>query len=366
MSIYRGIQYALAGRFSQPILSSRLSSLSEIEGKPIICPQNPSRLDAVLGGFVSDETQGEDCLRLSVYTPDTEGIHPVLVWIHGGAYLTGSGLFQKYSCEDLSKRGNIVVVSISYRLGALGFLYDKEKGIENLGLQDQVCALHWVKENIELFGGDPEDVTLMGQSAGAYSILNHIATVKEPLFKKAILFSSPFINGSRKMVGNISRKFLKVLGKDMMEASVEEILTSQAFIEKSSFGMPFSSVNEAILSPKSITPSLETVVLFCQKHDARPFFPVRPIAAILTSVLFRKPMFRYASFLRSKGVKASAGVLSWREDSKAGAVHCTELPLLFGSWNDWKDAPFMEGVSEEEFQQKSDLLKKIVIDIVNN
>ena len=178
MKQYIGIRYAKAERFGKPIPTPDLQSVDNVECRVTICPQNPSRLDTLLGLMSSGEEQSEDCMRLSIFTPATEGKLPVLVWVHGGAYLTGSGMYQRYDASEISKQGNIVVVNISYRMGVFGFYYDKEKDIVNLGLQDQVCALQWIQRNIRLFGGDPEQVTVFGQAAGAHSVLCHIAQQK--------------------------------------------------------------------------------------------------------------------------------------------------------------------------------------------
>jgi para-nitrobenzyl esterase len=139
----------------------------------------------------------EDCLTLNVWTPtpsSTERL-PVLVWIHGGGFVSGSGSAAWYDGTVMARRGNMVVVSISYRLGALGFLYlppgvRGEEAVANLGLQDQIAALEWVRENIAAFGGDPDNVTVAGQSGGALSIiaLKGVPRAKG-LFRRAIVES---------------------------------------------------------------------------------------------------------------------------------------------------------------------------------
>ncbi len=119
----------------------------------------------------------EDCLYLNVWTPGPDrGKRPVLVWIHGGGFSGGTGATPMYSGESLARRGDIVVVTINYRLGALGFLHlDDVTGGRipasgNEGLLDQVKALQWVQANIEAFGGDPGNVTIAGESAGGMSV----------------------------------------------------------------------------------------------------------------------------------------------------------------------------------------------------
>jgi len=146
--------------------------------------------------------QGEDCLNLNVIAPDEpidpDGLRPVMVFIHGGAYSVGSSREVPRQGEGLVRRGGIVYVSVNYRLGALGYLdfsrySTPERPFEsNLGLRDQVAALQWVQQNIRQFGGDPASVTLFGESAGGNAVTT-LMTVPAAtgLFQRAIVQSSP-------------------------------------------------------------------------------------------------------------------------------------------------------------------------------
>jgi para-nitrobenzyl esterase len=123
------------------------------------------------------EPRSEDCLYLNVYTPGPDWKRrPVFFWVHGGGFNYGSGGEPLYDGGELAERGDVVVVTCNYRLGALGFLSLPEaqrKKLDitaNAGLLDQIAALRWVRENIAAFGGNPEDVTLAGESAGGYSV----------------------------------------------------------------------------------------------------------------------------------------------------------------------------------------------------
>jgi len=129
---------------------------------------------------------GEDCLNLNVWTPDpgTAGL-PVLVWIHGGSFMNGSGSVGAYDGTAFARDG-VVFVSINYRLAAEGFLY-LDDGTANLGLLDQLAALRWVQDNIAAFGGDPARVTVAGESAGAMSVTTLLSMpLAEGLFAQAI------------------------------------------------------------------------------------------------------------------------------------------------------------------------------------
>ncbi len=145
--------------------------------------------------------QGEDCLRLNVWAPpgtEPGDRKPVLVWLHGGAYLLGSASQSLYDGRRLAGRGDVVVVTVNYRLGALGFLdlssfsTARRRFDSNVGLRDVLAALGWVRDNIAAFGGDPDKVTLFGESAGAGIVTTLLAApAAEGLFAGAIAQSSP-------------------------------------------------------------------------------------------------------------------------------------------------------------------------------
>jgi para-nitrobenzyl esterase len=128
---------------------------------------------------------GEECLNLNVWTPDTTASLPVLVWIHGGSFMNGSGSVGAYNGAAFARDG-VVCVTINYRLAAEGFLF-LDDGIANLGLLDQLAALRWVQANIPAFGGDPARITVAGESAGAMSVVTLLSMpLAEGLFTQAI------------------------------------------------------------------------------------------------------------------------------------------------------------------------------------
>ncbi|MFD6888156.1 carboxylesterase family protein, partial [Streptomyces sp. NPDC059957] len=159
-------------------------------------PQAVREGDPILGGHGVPPFD-EDCLTLNVWTPGTDDARrPVLVWIHGGAFISGSGAMPNYSGETFALHGDLVVVNLNYRLGPLGLLSlapdDGAEGGSNVWLTDQLAALRWVQDNIAAFGGDPCNVTVAGQSAGALStaaLAAHAGGGR--LFHRAILQSVP-------------------------------------------------------------------------------------------------------------------------------------------------------------------------------
>jgi para-nitrobenzyl esterase len=167
---FRGIRYATATRFGLPVPVEPWDGVVDATRFGLIAPQNASPLESLLGA--QDVPSGEDCLFLNVFTPALDDkARPVLVWIHGGGFTAGSGSVPWYDGSTLVTRGDVVVVSLNYRLGALGFLsVDGFPGSGAAGLADQIAALEWVRDNIAAFGGDPDRVTIFGESAGGMSV----------------------------------------------------------------------------------------------------------------------------------------------------------------------------------------------------
>ena len=172
VATFKGIPYAAppfgANRFQPPRPVERWDGVREALSYGPTVPKPPyfPPFDVLIP---EPAIPGEDCLNLNIWTPDVgrAGL-PVMVWIHGGAFSNGSGAVPQYDGSRFARDG-VVCVTINYRLGADGFLYLGD-GIANLGLLDQIAALIWVQENIAAFGGDSNNVTIFGESAGAFSV----------------------------------------------------------------------------------------------------------------------------------------------------------------------------------------------------
>lgn len=186
----------------------------------------------------------EDCLFLNVCTPAIDKpTRPVLVWIHGGAYRTGQGAVPWYNGSSFALNGDIVVVSINYRLGALGFTDLSHLGEEFAtsgvnGTLDQIQALRWVKNNIASFGGDPEQVTIAGESAGGFSVCTLVANEQaQGLFKRAISQSGSAEQVLTKAQGReVADLLMQELGAetadDMLGARAGDILKAMIQVDK--------------------------------------------------------------------------------------------------------------------------------------
>ncbi len=182
----------------------------------------------------------EDCLTLNVWTPglgdaaQPDGARrPVMVWIHGGAFRTGTGASPMYDGAALAKRGDVVVVTLNYRLGYLGFLYLPELGGgANFGILDQVKGLEWVRDEIAAFGGDPDNVTIFGESAGGKSVETLLATPPaRGLFHKAILQSTYETPMDSASASGAADALLAELGIARGEAARLRELPAKAIVE---------------------------------------------------------------------------------------------------------------------------------------
>ncbi len=230
---FLGIPYARADRFAAPQPVEAWTGVRDAGNFANQAPQcmfgaKAKRKQVSGPGF------GEDCLALNVWVPagGAAGPKPVFVWIHGGAFVCGSG--NAFDGAALAQEGDICVVTINYRLGALGWVnFAEALGIpeipSNLGLRDQIAALEWVRDNIAAFGGDPANVTICGESAGSTSVsLLMLCQRAWPLFHAAILMSGAMtlIHG-RETSHAIARRYAEILGLD--QASLGRLQTMDAF-----------------------------------------------------------------------------------------------------------------------------------------
>lgn len=374
----RGIPYATAERFTMPVPAPRWAETLDATKRGPACPQLPSRLESVTGPVVDGLATDEQCLVVSVTAPTGALNLPVMVWFHGGAYMSGSGEAPKYDPGALALEGGVVVVTVSYRLGIFGYLNLVPGGQPNLGLRDQILALRWIKHNITAFGGDPSRVTIFGQSAGGDSVLSLILSEETSgLFGRAILHSAPLglRHGRTAMSAAMRAAAIAALdGCDPLDASVDQLLTGQtaAVTAAQRFGplggFPFAPVAGADPMPANKdehrvftrrATEIDILVGFTRR-DAAAFAAMDPRAVklqrrgavgraatdlligVMTRRIFGRPARQLAETWTSNGGDAAMFRVDWSPpDAPLGPCHCIELPLLFASPNCWSDAPML-------------------------
>jgi para-nitrobenzyl esterase len=372
----RGVPYGTAGRFAPPTPPAPWVEPRDLTRRGPACPQLPSRLAFVTGPVTDGLQRSEVCQVLSVTAPsDADGL-PVMVWFHGGAYVSGSGESPKYDPDALVSEGRVVVVTVSYRLGIFGYCTPLGVDDVNLGLRDQLLALRWVRENIAAFGGDPQRVTLFGQSAGGDSVYSlMLSEAADGLYSRAIIQSAPLDirEGRDDMTAAMRAAAAKSLG-DPFGSSIEQLHRAQtaSLVAAQRFGLvsgmsfgpllgvdPLPAVGEV---SARIAHVAKTVDLFvgCTRLDAAPFVEIRPSAARLralgtvgkvgaraasaamTGRVFRRPAERLARRWRADGGRATVYRLDWSpRDAPLGPCHCMDLPLLLGAPGAWASAPML-------------------------
>lgn len=253
---YLGVPYAAPPtgerRFQPPEPPSSWTGVRNATQFAAVCPQYlddrsllndmlpiwfTANLDTVIS-YVQD--QSEDCLYMNIYVPTEDDIHdqnskkPVMVYIHGGSYMEGTG--NMIDGSILSSHGNVIVITVNYRLGVLGFLSTGDQAAKgNYGLLDQIQALRWIEENIGAFGGDPKRVTIFGSGAGASCVsLLTLSHYSEGLFQKAIIQSGTALSSwaVNYQPGKYTRILADKVGCDMQDTiDVVECLRDKNYKE---------------------------------------------------------------------------------------------------------------------------------------
>jgi para-nitrobenzyl esterase len=221
-----GVPYAAstagANRFLPPAKVASWTGVRDCFQVGTRAPQDPDGPISEVFALDRQEPMGEDCLNVNVFTPGLgSGNRPVMVWLHGGGFSGGSGNWLLYEGTNLARKEDVVMVSVTHRLNLFGFLYLADLGAgtkwanaSNAGMQDIVAALAWIKENIAAFGGNPNNVTVFGQSGGGSKVTTLMAMPSaKGLFHRAIAMSGAQLRGATR--GNATRgaeQFLAKLG----------------------------------------------------------------------------------------------------------------------------------------------------------
>jgi para-nitrobenzyl esterase len=274
LHIFRGIPYAAAPvgrrRFAAPTPLAPWSGVRDCTsfGARSIQPATGLDLAPEIGALLllaPPPPMNEDCLFLNVWTPapGDGGKRPVMVWLHGGAFISGSGASPLYDGSNLARREDVVVVTLNHRLGLLGYLNLASLGGEafaasgNAGMLDIVAALEWLRDNIAGFGGDPGNVTLFGESGGGAktSVLMAMPAARG-LFHKAIIQSGPAVEMmSPADATAVARRVLEHLELDskkpeaLLESRVEDLLEAQGVILRSRGPLDFANRRKIGFNP---------------------------------------------------------------------------------------------------------------------
>jgi len=261
VEVYRGIPYATAERFAPPVPATWSGTLDAQEFGPIAPQVAGAQFQRV------DLHQHEQCLSLNVWTAaDGADPRPVMVWVHGGAFRTGSGASPLYDGRWLVERGDVVVLTLNYRLGALGFLAHRSLGAEgeprgSWGMLDVVEALRWVQANVADFGGDPDQVTVFGESAGAAAVsLLLTMPAANGLFRRAIVQSGAPLTTSMAVGEDLAEQLVAAARvktvDDLRTIPVDDLLTAQAKVEAGGRQRTYVPVVDGVVLPDLPTRAL--------------------------------------------------------------------------------------------------------------
>lgn len=379
-----GIPYATAGRFQPPVPAPDRTSRFAATTLAPACPQGPVPfLDDILGTRYGELPGSEDCQRLSITLPaDLAGNEhvPVMVWLHGGSYTSGSGDLAIFDPKALVAENRVIVVSVTYRLGLFGYLATGTGRPANLGLLDQVEAFRWVQRNIGAFGGDPGCVTAFGQSAGGDSVAHLMATPEAPsLFQRAIIQSAPLgITRGRHKMSTAMGIAAEAVTEDTpmlevveIEGHVSQVARKYGLMAAMPFGTqyghaPLPPEDEIEAAWNTTAPAID-VLIGHTSDEARLFLPRNPVVGRLakvpvlggaavkavnwavTEAVYGRSARRFARRHARAGGKAYTYVLSWGAPGNFyRAAHTVDLPLLFGNQETWERAGLLAGASWDE------------------
>ncbi|MCI3208295.1 MULTISPECIES: carboxylesterase family protein [Pandoraea] len=402
------IPYGTAQRFALPSAPQRWQGVRDATRPGPVFPQAPSRLSAVMGDTQGFSHQSEDAFTLNVWTPTSRtganNALPVLVWIHGGGWLTGGAPLDWYHGDALARSARAVVVSVNYRLGALGNLYLPGQTPGSMALHDLIAALQWVGRNIGAFGGDASRITVCGQSAGAwYTAALASSPLSRDLFSQAILLSLPgsIAPQTPDDAESLGRQFCAMLNVPadlgtlrqlptaaLLDAQAGLARTNPVFADIPPTFLP--TISDAL--PEDLIGTLaargpalrlligtlpdemgaffshdnrvkeandaDTLARYqaCFGHHGAQRLALRRRRApelrnydhlnrAVSDAIFREPTQRLARGLSSAG--GDCFVYEFRYASAmpdVGACHCFELPFLFGTFPAWAQAPMFSGL----------------------
>jgi para-nitrobenzyl esterase len=400
MSVY---SYATRG-------ATRFEKLRAVPGllqaQPAIFPQTPGSLDWLLGPALQELPQSEDAFQVAVFAPrDAHGL-PVMVFLPGGGFVSGAGTVRWYDAQNFAETQNCVVVLVNYRVGLLG--HNQQVGGGNTPPEELLLALEWVQRNIAELGGDPQEVTLAGQSAGAFwaFVLAQLEAARglfQRLYVGSLSFQPPMNDAQAQERNALLAQALD--GTSLAEASTEQLLAAGGALAKAWAGRGlglYPSADEAVPADLFDTAQaakrlhVEQLLLSYTGDEASAFIGMAPEQAFsLDSVRgfiagnFDEPQAVFEALAASEpeatakslmvramslhqiqlyaaelaDAAAAAGIqvqlLGFEVRSplpNAGSAHCFELPFLFDNRERWQDAPMLDGLGDELFAATAKIL----------
>ncbi|WP_268234436.1 carboxylesterase family protein [Mycetocola zhadangensis] len=379
--------------------------------QPLAFPQRPGGLNPLVGGANTEIAQSEDAFQLRVQAPLGAKNAPVVVFVPGGGFMTGSGNARWFTSPELVERAGVVLVTVNYRIGALGHLGSTGQPAESQGgLRDLIVALRWVNEHIAEFGGNPNQVTLSGDSAGAwYAFALSALEETRGLFTRAALISLPWepplAAGAYAERRDLVASELDGIG-GLDGAAIEQVLAAQSALSQAYAGrgmalMPaaagevtgdlhdYTSVASRLhISELALLSTSEEAAAFLFPAPDQAFSPEsvggfigakfddpakvsewiaqkRPDATpkqrmieAMTLHQFRLANLELAEATTAAGIPTYVASLSL-QSPLPGALspHCFPLPFLFGDREVWHDAPMLDGLDDAVFDQTSRALQ---------
>merc|ERR1712106_359378 len=348
---FHGIPYAQAPvdklRFKSPLPVRPWSDTLDASKKGPYCWQ---KLDFLPEGSVD---MSEDCLHLSIYTKDTKPtLKPVMVWIHGGGFTIGSG--NDYTPVEIMKE-DVIVVTINYRLGALGLLTFGNNIVSgNMGLKDQALAIQWVKQNIESFGGNPNQITIFGESSGGMSVHAQVLSPwNYEQIQGAIAQSGTMLyQNSIKSSGEREERFAKHVAEEIFECPSyvneldETVLECLQRIDVADINKKLGVSNPTAPSPFVWRPVIDN-------YAENPFLPMDPLEAMKTGIFNKIPFI--SGTVKNEGAYEVGGFLTkgTREN-------------LLGNWSDFVTPLILSDPTRKSFSPEKLMLANISLKYYNH
>jgi len=405
VNAFKGVSYGeatdISGRFLPPAKPKPWTGVKDaLEWGPE-APQGPHTEIPEVAATIPKQGHSEDCLHLNVWTNSVSrgGKRPVMVWLHGGGFASGSGSYSIYDGANMARKHDVVTVTVNHRLNSFGFLYLPEIGASNAGMLDVVAALQWVRDNIANFGGDSNNVTIFGQSGGAGKVSTLLAMPSaKGLFHRAMIQSGANLQGisaadaqktAQTLMGKLNVKTAAELQKVPMDQLVEATLSTPGLrlgpvldartlpegpftpaapamsaeipvlIGSTEFEVNFfpntnfSPIDEAALhaSVKQATRAGDTDVdkLIAAYRKGRPGYSNVELQQVIASDNFRVGVLTEAERKSAQKAPVYMYYFTWRSpvrDGKLKAFHTLEIPFVLENVDEGKS---MTGTGQDRY-----------------